>query len=65
MIMPSIFSNILTINTHSSPLRARYLYGVPFASLKFDLYYAAFIALLNVKAWYSVIMAHDCSYMPM
>ena len=58
MIMPSIFSNILTINTHSSPLRARYMYGVPFASSKFNLYYAAFIALLNVKAWYSVIMAH-------
>ena len=34
------------------------MYGVPFASSEFDLYYAAFIALLNVKAWYSVIMTH-------
>ena len=56
MITPSIFSNILTINTHSSPLRARYMYVVPFASSNFDFYYAAFIALLNVKAWYITVL---------
>ena len=42
----SIFSKVLKNSSHSSPMRARY--GVPFASLMFDLCSAIVSAVLNV-----------------